>query len=260
MPQPTILRLQPVIRGSMRCRRPWATALLRLVAASAIAVGTAAPAQADYSSATYTGTIGAVNAGTPASLGVGTPITFNAVYDTGKLVDRTQSVNDATGLGFSSVLTASLSDDPKASMTISVGGVTFSKFDEVNYGTPEGDCGQGCDLGAGNFPVVTYLDNHFAGIGNLFVNADGYSLDADPIADAFGGFDLGSGAGGYDFFLGKVVNGDPFGQVLAVGNYDAAEVKISPVPEPAPWSLMIVGMAALLLTRPQRRTGRLLLP
>lgn len=230
--------------------------LPHVLLAAAAAAALAAPAQAGYVRADFSGSILAVNPGTPASLGPGTPITFQAIFDPGKLVDHTQSIDDATGLGFASVLTASLSDDPHASLSIKVGGVSFTKFDEVAYGTPEGDCGPGCDLGGGDFPVVTYLNGSFAGVGNMFINADGYSFDADPIADAFGGFDLGSGAGGYQFFLGKVVDGDPFGQILAVGDYDATDVTFSAAPEPAAWGFMILGFGVLglgLRGRPLRK-------
>jgi len=212
----------------------------------AAVLGPAMPASAQYVRATYTGTIEAVNPGTPSDLGVGTPIVFQAaVYDTDKLIDYTQSVDDATGLGFASVLTASLSDDPRASLSISIGPVAFTKQDQLNYGTPEGDCGPGCDLGAGNFPDVSYINGAFAGIGNVFVNAAGYSLDSDPIADAFGGFDLGDGNGGYGFFLGRSIDGDPFAQILAVGDYNAGAVVITPVPEPATWAMMIAGLGMI---------------
>jgi hypothetical protein len=213
-------------------------------------------AHAEYVRATFSGSILATNPGTPASLGVGTPVTFTAVYDTSKLVDHTASINAATGLGFASVLTASLSDDPAAWLSIKIGPVSYDKFDQVNYGTPEGDCGPGCDLGAGNFPVVTYLNGAFAGVGNMFINSAGYSFDADPIADAFGGFDLGDGLGGYDFFLGKVgPDGDPFATILAVGDYSAANVTITPVPEPSAWGLLIVG-AALVGATLRHRSSR----
>src|ERR1700739_2316492 len=135
-------------------RLPRQIFVLALPAAIAAPMILTAPtaAHAEYVKATFTGSILATNPGTPASLGVGTPITFTAVYDTSKLVDHTASINAATGLGFASVFTASLSDDPSDWLSIKVGPVSFSKHDQVNYRTPEGDCGPGCDLGAGDFP------------------------------------------------------------------------------------------------------------
>ncbi|UAJ12952.1 PEPxxWA-CTERM sorting domain-containing protein (plasmid) [Polymorphobacter megasporae] len=96
-------------------------------------------------------------------------------------------------------------------------------------------------MSGGNYPIVEILNGALAGVGNIFINAAGYSLDADPIADAFGGFDLGSGNGGFDFFLGKSIGGDPFAKTLAVGNFDASSAVTAAVPEPSTWALMIGG-------------------
>ncbi|MBS0333864.1 MAG: PEP-CTERM sorting domain-containing protein [Proteobacteria bacterium] len=80
----------------------------------------------------------------------------------------------------------------------------------------------------------------------MFINTQGYTFDADPIADAFGGFDLGDqSVGGYQFFLGRGDADNPFQTILAVGDYDAAAATFTGVPEPAAWSLMIVGFGAL---------------
>ncbi|MGI4878931.1 MAG: PEPxxWA-CTERM sorting domain-containing protein [Janthinobacterium lividum] len=231
--------------------------MYRLAIAMTATMLAGVPASANYVRATYTGSIAAVNPGTASNLGVGTTVVFRATYDTAKLVDRTTTVNDGTGLGFSSVLAASLSDDPRASLSISIGPVSFTKYDQLNYGTPGGECGPTCDLGAGNFPDVAYLNGVFAGIGNLFVNGAGYSFDSDPIADAFGGFDLGDNNGGYGFFLGRSIGGDPFAQILAVGNYDAGSAVIASVPEPAAWTMMIAGFGLVgLLTREHRNRAR----
>ena len=213
-----------------------------MILAAALPLALAAPAHAHYVQVAFSGQILAVNPGTPSAFGVGTPITFKVRYDTDKLVDRTQVIDDNTGLGFASVLTASLADDPNAALNIQIGSTSFTKFDAENYGTPEGDCGAGCDLGAGNFPVADIIDGKFSGVGNTFIDAAGYSLDADPIADAFGGFDLGDGAGGYDFFFGQAADGDPFATTLAVGNFDAASAVVTSVPEASTWTLMIVGL------------------
>jgi hypothetical protein len=212
-----------------------------------LTMGLAPPASASqYVRADFTGQVLSVGSSSPTGIAVDTPIYFDAVYDLDKLVDHTATVDAATGLGFASVLAASLSDDPNASLTITVGSISFDKFDQENYGTPEGDAGPGGDLGLGNFPAVTYLNGSLAGVGNIFINSDGYSLDADPIADAFGGFDLGSGLGGYDFALSRVVGGDPFGETFAVGNFDAKDaIFSSAAPEPGTWLLMFVGIGGI---------------
>lgn len=217
-----------------------------LMLAAALPIALAAPARAtDYVRLDFSGQVLAAAPGAPA--GVGAPISFEAIFDMDKLVDHTQSVNAATGLGYASVETASLADDPNASLSIRVGTASFSKFDEVNYGTPEGDAGPGADLGAGDFPVVTFLNGSFAGVSNLFVNADGLSLDADPIAAALGAF------GGFDFLIAQPAAGNPFANILAAGDFDAASATITPVPEPAAWALMLAGFGGVGAALRRRR-------
>ena len=162
----------------------------------------ATPAWADYVDLSYSGTILQLAAsGVPAGIGIGTPITFNVVFDPAKIVDYTASVNSSVPKVFptltnpnffSSYQTVSLSDDPLASLTVTVGGITFNKFDGINYGTPCGiiplsQCGDPTvptnGLGGGNLPDVEYINGSLAGVGNSFLNSDGYVLDADPTAD-----------------------------------------------------------------------------
>jgi len=220
--------------------------LMHVLLAAAAPLALAVPAQAAYVRADFSGSILGANPDAPASLAVGTPITFDIVYDPARSVDHTATFTAAIGPLFSSVVTNSLADDPNASLTIKVGDVTFTKFDEVNYGTPGGDCGPTCDYGVGDFPSLTYLNGSLAGVGNMFVNAQGYVFDADPIADFFGGFDLGDqSVGGYQFFLGRGDGDNPFGDILAVGDYDVSAATFTAVPEPATWSLMIVGFGGL---------------
>src|SRR5690348_3280438 len=78
----------------------------------------------------------------------GTPIDYDVVFDTDSLIDRTATANAAIvtlGLGakipLGSISEASLSDDPSASLliTIPAAGISFSKFNAVGYGTPFGD-------------------------------------------------------------------------------------------------------------------------
>jgi hypothetical protein len=224
-----------------------ASILRRLAIAIALPLGLALPAHAsNYVNAGWSGEVMAVNADAPVSLTVGTPIYFDAFYDLDKLVDYTMSVNDATGLGFSSVLSASLSDDPKDSLSVSVGSISYDKYDQLNYGTPEGDAGPGGNLGIGDFPEVAYLNGSFAGFGNILINSAGYTIDADPIADAFGGFDLGDGDGGYDFVISKGTADDPFADILAVGDYNASAAAFSSAaPEPSTWALLLAGIGGI---------------
>lgn len=235
-----------------------------LVTASIGSIFLGTPAWAGYVEATYSGTVEQVAAGAPGSLGVGTPIMFDVVFDPSRLVDYTANVNSLNHLtganAFTSFQTVSLSDDPAASLTITVGGITFSKFDQVRYGTPCSEASN-CNpavptsgLGAGNLPDAEYLNGSFAGVGNIFVNAQGYSLDADPIADYLirlatnGQDEFGLGGprtGDFDFYLGQGTVSRPFTTGLAVGNIDIADVRISTVPEPSTWALLLTGVAVM---------------
>ncbi len=133
---------------------------------------------------------------------------------------------------FSSFLTADLSADPLASLTISIGNVVFNKFDAVGYGTPEE--GGPPDLGGGNLPDVEYINGQFAGVGGLFVN-DTYFLQQDPVA-------YDEGFISYQFLLGTL---DPLSYVLAGAYPTPGSVSIHAVPEPATWAMMLLGFGAL---------------
>jgi hypothetical protein len=246
--------------------------MLRPVLATLAACGAllATPASATYLDITYTGSVAMVGDGAAAAgLSVGTPITFEVFFNPDKLVDYTAAFTASNGgdpAGITSLKTASLSDDSYASLTIKVGDVSFTKFDGIQYGTPCGDdpaddCAKTGGLAVGNLPSATYLGGKFAGVGNIFINKDGYSLDADPVADtllryyagnAFGldGPAADDGTGGttlqdFDFYLGKGDLDNPFTTGLAVGNIDissATITTISAVPEPASWAMMIGGI------------------
>lgn len=118
--------------------------LHRLLALGLAASAAASPAAAGYVRATYSGTIVETGPTVPAGLTAGTSITFAVTYDPAKLVDRTASFEQQVGPGiFTSVGAVSLSDDPRASLRITAGPVTFTKRDSLQYGTPFGDCSPG---------------------------------------------------------------------------------------------------------------------
>lgn len=219
------------------------------------AAAVAAPASAGYVRATYSGTVQQTGINAPAGLDVGTPINFTVVYDPAKFVDYTAALNGFIGTSFTSALFDSLSDDPKASLRITAGPVIFNRHNGIQYGTPFGDCSlQDCGplgLHAGNLPSVEYLDGSFAGVGNIFINRLGFSLDADPIAYLLsGGFSLdGPGTGPYAFYIGAGDLENPFAKGYAVGNIDLSTLKIAAVPEPAALALLGMGAAALVRLR-----------
>ena len=232
------------------------------------------PTWASYVDLTYSGTILQVAAsGLPPGIGIGTPITFSAVFDPSRAVDYTASVNSSipkvfptltTPNFFSSDQTVSLADDPFASLTVTVGGITFSKFDGISYGTPCGPiplsaCGNPAvptnGLGAGNLPAVEYLNGSLAGVGNILINSQGYTLDADPTADILDRASSGSAfhvmgvPGDYDFVLSTGTASSPFATRFAAGNIDPTSFKVSAVPEASTWSLFLSGLGWVLVWR-----------
>lgn len=252
-----------------------------LVLAAAIgSLVVATPARADYVDLSYSGTILQLAAsGVPAGIQIGTPITFNVVFDPAKVVDYTASVNSSIPKAFptltnpnffNSYQTVSLSNDPLASLTVTVGGITFTKFDGINYGTPCGiiplsQCGNPAvptnGLGGGNLPDVEYINGSLAGVGNTFLNSQGYVLDADPTADIL---DRASGStfhvmgigGDYDFELSTNSAAGPLQLRFAAGDIDKTSFKITPVPEASTWSFLLSGLAGLLGYRLFRSRAR----
>lgn len=189
-----------------------------------------------------------------ASFGIveGSPITYSVRFNTDNLVDHTASLNAAVPANLAKFETVSLADEPDAALTITIGGITLTKFDAINYGTPFGHaCSpanpSACvDLGAGNFPTAEFFQTQnpgdtfsFRGVGDAFQYAlpgglGFFDIFQDPIAfhldnDVFGGFDL---------MLAFSPDGDPNNIVpLMFGEYE--------VPEPASLALLVAGLAAI---------------
>lgn len=210
--------------------------MMRLGTTLVIAALIASPAQAGHVHAVYWGTIDQVAADAGAPFAPGTRIRIDVVYDPARRVDYSANYTSWHRPEMASVQTVSLADDPGASLTLSVGGVAYiTKFDHVHYGTPFGHCDpKACGpagLGMGDLPAVIYLKGRFAGVGNLFVNAGGYSVDVDPIAVIhLGGFGLdGPKTGTNAFYIGKGDAETPFTHGLAVGHIDLTTLKITPV-------------------------------
>ena len=193
-----------------------------------------ADAPAGYVTATYTGVIDTIYDG--GSFTNGEAITYSVTFDPADLKDMTATANaglkaDGFSLSYASVLTASLSDDPNASMTITVGDYVFDKYDQAHYGKPTSDTKM--DLGVGNFPVVEYLNGAFAGIGGVFANDEGAGLYTDPIGAALGNFD------GHSFYITDDTSD-------AEGDYDPrTTVFAAAAPEPGTWALMASGIGLL---------------
>jgi len=237
---------------------------LKIVAAiAAIAAASFAPmrAAAQYVEVDYSGTVTNILSGAPSWLTVGTPVSFDAVFNTAALVDNTATADailSEFGLDPSqlptSVTNASLSDDPNASLTIKVGPETFSKFDEVQYGTTDGDTP--VNLGIGNLPAVDYINGSFAGLSDTFAAANGVGINADPFNYLFGGFD------GHQIGIGLATpdDSDPLDNIVAEGDVNLSTVTFTPVtisaaPEPTSWALMILGIGVSGWMLRRRPTG-----
>jgi hypothetical protein len=100
-----------------------------MILTAALMAASTMPAQAAYVTATYNGIINTVYDGSTFS--IGEKIADIVTFDTSTLQDFTSSVNAGlTKAGapvtFASILAASLSDDPKASMSIKVGDIHSS--------------------------------------------------------------------------------------------------------------------------------------
>ena len=220
---------------------------IALCAALLVSVA-ALPAQAKYVEADYPGIVLGFAPGQSLP-GVNTYdlFSYKIKYDDSTFVDHTASANAAVAAGggtvpFTSFFTADLSSDPKAWLKISIGGVRFSKFDAVGYGTPEE--GGPPDLGAGNFPNVEYINGQFSGVGGFFVNKAGYFLAQDPVA-YYESFIP------YPFLLGTT---DPHAYILA-GYYPyPTTASIQAVPEPSTWAMMLLGVAGLGIAMRSRRS------
>jgi hypothetical protein len=201
------------------------------------ALAVTAPARATPTRVTFGGTVQAVDPVNTGGLSVGDAIGFDTRFNTSNLVDRTSTLNAALAtvggsVFFSNFAAASLSDDPLASLSIHIGGISFNRLDQEGFGT--NNDGGGIDLGVGNFPAVFYNNNAFFGIGGHFRNSAGYILFADPVAFTEGFF------GADQFILGQLDSGGNFG-FIAAGDLNAAAASITAVPEPASWALMITG-------------------
>jgi PEP-CTERM motif len=206
---------------------------------AALLTGAAAlPAQAKYVEADYTGIVlGFVPGQSLPGVNTGDLFSYKIVYDDSTFVDHTASVNAVLAtipgtVPLTSFFTADLSSDPKARLRISIGPVTFTKFDAVGYGTPEE--GGPPDLGAGNFPNVEYIDGQFAGVGGFFINSAGYFLKQDPVAYAESFIP-------YPLLLGSLNSG-----YILAGYYPyPTSFSIHAVPEPSTWAMVLLGFAGV---------------
>ena len=159
---------------------------------------------------------------------VGDVIHYSVTFDPGKLVDISQTyfnIDAVSGLpvAIPGLKSASLSDDPRASASVTIGSYSFTKFDALGYGQDSG-------LGAGNFPTVVYVGSSFIGAVLDVAAPNGFELDTDPIAKLL------------HYFPDKSVSfDDNTGNAGFVVSTDIAHAVVTSVPEPAIWVGMIAG-------------------
>lgn len=206
----------------------------------------ASAAQASMVNIKYDGVITEVLDPT-ASFGfhTGDVIYYSVTFDPSRLVDVSQTffnIDFITGLPVSipGLRTASLSDDPRASVSVQIGSYAFTKFDALGYGQDFG-------LGVGNFPVVVFDGTTFLGAVLDAGAPNGFELDSDPIARLL------------HYFPDDVLSfDDNSGNAGFVASTDIAHAVTTAVPEPASWLMMIVGFGIVGCF--SRRPGHVELP
>ncbi|QYE33063.1 PEPxxWA-CTERM sorting domain-containing protein (plasmid) [Polymorphobacter sp. PAMC 29334] len=132
-------------------------------------------------------------------------------------------------------------------LSITVGNTVFSKFNQINYGTPTSDTT--VDLGSGNFPIIEYLNGSFAGIGGVFHIRHGITIYTDPIAAANGAFQDRLGLD-HDFELDDRTSdgqGNLFGKPIFAN--------VASVVEPTSWSMMVGGFGLVGATIRRRKSA-----
>ena len=207
--------------------------------ALAVLATTSVPAHASLKKITYSGAITEI-IDPDASFGfhVGDTIHYSVTFDDAKLVNVSNTffnIDAITGLPVSipGLQTASLADDLRASATVTIGSYTFSKFDALGYGQNY--------LGVGNFPVVVFDGATFLGAVLDVATSNGFELDTDPIAKIL------------HYFPDDTLSfDDNTGGVGFIASTDVGHAIVSSVPEPATWSILLVGFVGAGLSMRRR--------
>ena len=172
---------------------------------------------------------------------VGTPVYFSVTFDPDNLVyvSNTIVTDDAiTGLPvyIPNLQAASLSDDPNAAFSVTLGSHTFNKTDDYDYGSNAG-------LGTTDFPIAFVQNSTFVGVAfGAEDNSDGFVANFDPLSVPLN-YQPTYGIGGD--------NNSPNPQYGFLITTDLPAVQISAAPEPASWAMMIcgVGMTGVAMRR-----------
>jgi len=191
------------------------------LAALALAISTAGPASATIVRYEYAGIIGVLS--DPAHSGgvnVGDVARVLLEFDPADLVDVTAAAQDAFGVTYDHLEAAPLVG-PGARLKVAIGPNSFTEADQF--------AGAGDPFKIGGGPHVLFEGGKFFGIQFFGVNAKGAAFvtaGAAPEPFDFAGGDFSAGGPSY------------------AGDFDYAKVKVTSVPEPAAWTLMICGFGA----------------
>lgn len=158
---------------------------------------------------------------------IGDVATLRARFDDSKLVDVTDAVNAYFGGSAVGIRAASLAA-PGSSFTLTFRGDTFTQ-----------DVFQGVDLGGYGVanPLLLYLGTEFWGFEVLGARSDGFGVGYFSSAEISLGLPPVF-VGGFGCCFG-------FGQESFKGRIDIEGARISSVPEPSGWALMIAGFGAI---------------
>lgn len=208
------------------------------LAGAALAMALATPAAASIVQYQYQGSVAAAFGLDPVGVAAGDQVHVTVRFDTAYESDVTAAANAAYGTFYSSIKAATLTT-PGAFLHIQVGSNPISgAFDGSEQVPFAAD-----PFGTGGNPYVLFKDGGFFGVSYFGANTSFAAFATAGAAPEF-----------YDFVGGSIkVGGPSYGGFF---NYDKATR--ADVPEPAAWSLMIVGFGlAGAGVRRRRRASRI---
>jgi len=212
--------------------------------ALAVALVTAAGgASAAETTFTYSGVVSEIiDPSAAPGVYVGEPVQFSATFDLSNKVNVSSTfynIDAISGLPVSvpGLSTVSIATDPLASYDVKIGGHEFTQAEDLRFGQDFG-------LGAGKFPFFVFNGDTPLGLAMAAVDGGGFGLGTDPIAKLL------------HYYPATGVGGDDGVDGFLVATSLDANIAAAAVPEPGPWSLMVLGFAglgALLRSRGLRR-------
>ena len=191
------------------------------------------PAQAAFTTITWTGKVTQVLDPSQGPEQVGDIINFSVTFDPSTITYVGNTVYDIdanTGLPDPMPdLRAATLAAPGASASVSLDGYNFTEMDDVFYGVDRG-------LGVGTSPLVFFDGDTFIGASLTPVSqSDGFFIQTDPVAYTLGFFPAQG--------LGGNADAADFGFYADIDTKDA--VIAGAIPEPSAWVMAIAGFGVL---------------